>query len=89
MMIWLHGLLSWTLAGLVVGLLAWRLVPGRPALHGGIASAVGIFAAWIGGGVATYLGFGGLAAFDTRSLIVATLAAMVSLLLYRLASLDR
>lgn len=88
-MMWLHGLLTWTFAGLFVGLFAWRLLPGRPSLHGGISALVGIVAAWIGGGVATYLGFGGLAAFDTRSLVVATLAAMVAMLVYRLASLDR
>lgn len=89
MMIWLHGLLTWTLAGVVVGLLAWRLVPGRPALHPGIAVAVGAVGAWLGGGLSTYLGFGGLAAFDSRSLLVATLVAMVSLLSYRLSSLER
>ena len=88
-MIWLHGLLTWTLAGLLVGLLAWRLVPGRPTLHGGIAPAVGVFGACLGGGVATYLGFGGLAAFDVRSLTVAMLTAMVAVLTYRLVSLER
>lgn len=88
-MILLHGLLTWTFAGLFVGLLAWRLVPGHPSPHGGISALVGIVAAWIGGGVATYFGFGGLAAFDTRSLVVATLAAMVAMLVYRLVSLDR
>lgn len=89
MMIWLHGILSWTLAGLVVGLLAWRLLPGRPGLHPAVAASVGVGGAWLGGGLATYLGFGGFAAFDVRSLVIATLVSMVSLLSYRLSSLER
>jgi uncharacterized membrane protein YeaQ/YmgE (transglycosylase-associated protein family) len=89
MMIWLHGLLSWALAGVLVGLLAWRLFPGRPRLQAGISLLAGIVGACLGGILATFLGFGGLAAFDPRSLTVAALTAMVSLLAYRLASLAR
>lgn len=89
MLIWLHGLFAWTLTGVIIGLLAWRLVPGRPALRPGVAVAVGAAGALLGGLGATYLGFGGLASFDIRSLVVAALTAMVSLLSYRLSSLDR
>lgn len=88
MWIWPLGLVSWILAGAAVGALGARLLPGRPPLRLGAALATAVAAAVFGGLIATYLGFGGLAAFDPRSLAVAGLTALVAVASLRLASLE-
>jgi len=82
--VYLFGLLSWVLAGLLTGCLASRLLPDKPALASWQAATVGLSSAVAGGLLATGLGFGGLASYDTRSLATATLATVVGLLIWRL-----
>ncbi len=79
----LLGLLSWLAIGLIAGLAASRLLPGKPALSLTLAGAVGLGGALAGGLLATALGFGGMAAFDPRALVTATLSAVFCLLLLR------
>lgn len=87
MIIWFYGLFSWLLIGAVAGLSAAMTLPG-PARPGKAAALlVGCFGAVLGGGLATALGFGGLASFDLRSLITATLAALAALAWWRVAEL--
>ncbi len=79
----LLGLLSWLAIGLIAGLSASPMLPGTPGLGRGLALAAGLGGALAGGLLATVLGFGGLAAYDLRSLATATLAAVLGLLLAR------
>lgn len=81
------GLFSWLLAGTVLGLVACPALPGRPRMSLAAAVPVGIWGALIGGAAATWLGFGGLAAFDVRSVVTAALSAVFLLLLVRALSL--
>ncbi len=83
----LLGLLSWILIGLISGLSAARLLPGEPPLGWGWALSAGVGGALGGGLLATTLGFGGLAAYDLRSLATATLGALLALLLLRFVKL--
>ncbi len=83
----LLGLVSWILIGLAAGLLASRFLPGEPSLGATAASLVGLGSAMIGGLLATALGFGGMAAFDVRSLATATLGAVLGCLLLRYVKL--
>lgn len=83
----LLGLASWLLAGLATGLLARAFLPGEPRLGWTVALVTGVLGALVGGVVATLLGFGGLGAYDGRSVLTAVLAATLSLLLLRTASL--
>lgn len=83
----LLGLASWLLAGLAAGLLARAFLPGEPRLGWVVALVTGVLGALAGGVVATVLGFGGLGAYDGRSLLTAALAATLSLLLLRTSSL--
>jgi len=81
----LWGLVSWLIAGLAVGAV-FRLLT-RPWL-----AAAGVERGWpgnlllgsggalVGGLIATLLGFGGLAAYDPRSLTLASLVALLALL---------
>jgi len=80
----LMGLGSWILMGLLAGVLAKFLLPGKDPGGCVMTVAIGIAGALLGGLLATYLGFGGLSGFDVRSFVIATLGAIVLLLLLRL-----
>lgn len=81
---YLLGLFSWVLIGLVAGFLAARFLPGQPPMGGWQAAVVGSWCALAGGFLATGLGFGGLAGYDVRSLTTAVLASTIGLLILRI-----
>ncbi len=74
--------------GLAVGISAAKLLPGEPPLGFGLSSILGLFGAVAGGLLATVLGFGGIAGYDFRGLLIATLVSVFALLILRLAKLD-
>jgi uncharacterized membrane protein YeaQ/YmgE (transglycosylase-associated protein family) len=80
--LWLY----WILLGLVAGTLAKFLVPGRDPSGCIVTILLGIIGAFLGGFIGTRLGWGTVAAgeFDFRSVALATLGAIVLLLLGRL-----
>ncbi len=82
MPLWLY----WILLGLVAGTLAKFLVPGRDPSGCIITIILGIVGAFIGGFVGTRFGWGAVSAgsFDIRSVGLATLGAIVLLLLGRI-----
>ena len=78
------GLGSWILIGLIAGAVGKFLLPGKDP--GGCITTVliGIAGALLGGFLATYLGYGSISGFDIRSLVIATLGAILLLLVLRL-----
>lgn len=79
------SLLAWIVLGLIAGLVAKALVPGRDPGGCFITILVGIAGALVGGWLSTLLGFGGLAGgLDLRNLVIAVLGAIVLLVLWRL-----
>src|ERR1700724_541330 len=79
------SLLAWIVLGLMAGLVARALVPGRDPGGCVITILVGIAGALVGGWLSTLLGFGGLAGgLDVRNLVIALLGAIVLLVLWRL-----
>ena len=78
--------LYWVLLGLLAGSLAKFLVPGRDPSGCIVTIVLGIVGAFIGGLIGSALGWGRVAAgdIDVRSLGIATLGAIVVLLLGRL-----
>lgn len=82
MPLWLY----WILLGLVAGTLAKFLVPGRDPSGCIVTIVLGIVGALIGGYLGTRFGWGHVTAgeFDFRSVALATLGAIVLLLLGRL-----
>ncbi|MCZ6508081.1 MAG: GlsB/YeaQ/YmgE family stress response membrane protein [Acidobacteria bacterium] len=77
------GLGSWIVMGLLAGVVAKFLLPGKDPGGCVMTVVIGSVGAVLGGLLATYLGFGGLSGFDVRSLVIATLGAFVLLLLLR------
>ena len=75
------SLITWMLLGLLAGFMASHMVNHRG--EGMVLDVLlGIVGAIIGGWLANVLGLAGVAAFSLYSLLVATLGAVVFLLLY-------
>jgi uncharacterized membrane protein YeaQ/YmgE (transglycosylase-associated protein family) len=82
MPLWLY----WILLGLVAGTLAKFLVPGRDPSGCIVTIVLGIVGAFIGGFIGTRIGWGSVTtgSFDFRSIALATLGAIILLLIGRL-----
>ena len=78
------GILVWIVFGLIAGVVAKFIMPGRDP--GGIIVTIllGIVGAVVGGFLGTALGFGTVTGFDVRSLLIAIAGALVLLFAYRL-----
>ena len=87
MQLWLH----WIILGLVAGALAKFLVPGRDPAGCIITVLLGIAGALIGGWVGSAIGWGSVSQtrFDSRSIALATLGAVIVLLVGRLMARRR
>jgi uncharacterized membrane protein YeaQ/YmgE (transglycosylase-associated protein family) len=79
----LWGLISWVLFGLVAGIVAKLLMPGKDPGGCIVTSLIGIAGALLGGFIATALGFGGVAVWDLGSFVVAVIGAILLLVIYR------
>ncbi len=82
MPLWLY----WILLGLVAGPLAKFLVPGRDPSGCIVTVLLGVAGAFVGGVIGSRLGWGAVSqgTFDLRSVAIATLGAIVVLLVGRL-----
>lgn len=78
------GIVTWIVLGLVAGVVAKILMPGRDPGGLIITIVLGIAGAVVGGFVGTRLGFGQVSGFDLRSLAIAVGGAMLLLFLHRL-----
>ncbi|HRG99390.1 MAG TPA: GlsB/YeaQ/YmgE family stress response membrane protein [Polyangiaceae bacterium] len=78
------GILSWALFGLLAGLLAKFIMPGRDG-GGFIATTLlGIVGAVLGGFAGTRLGWGSVTGFDLHSFGLAVGGGLVVLIVHRL-----
>ena len=77
------GILSWIVMGLIVGVLAKFIMPGKDP--GGIIITVliGIAGSFVGGYIGSFLGFGPVTGFNLGSLLLAIGGAVLLLILYR------
>jgi uncharacterized membrane protein YeaQ/YmgE (transglycosylase-associated protein family) len=74
------GIISWIIWGLVIGLIARLLLPGRQAIGLLWTIVLGVAGAVIGGLLATAIGVGDTDEFDFGSFLIAVATSM--LLLY-------
>jgi len=77
------GILSWILFGLIAGLLAKWIMPGKDPGGFIVTILIGIAGAVVGGFISTALGFGDISGFDLRSMLIAIGGALVLLFAYR------
>jgi uncharacterized membrane protein YeaQ/YmgE (transglycosylase-associated protein family) len=80
--LWLH----WIILGLIAGALAKFLVPGRDPAGCLITIILGIVGALLGGWIGSRVGWGTVSQtrFDLRSIALATMGAIIVLLIGRL-----
>jgi uncharacterized membrane protein YeaQ/YmgE (transglycosylase-associated protein family) len=74
----------WIVLGLVAGIIAKLLMPGRDPGGFIITAILGIIGALVGGFISTRLGFGDVTGFNLPSIIIAVLGAMLLLFIYRM-----
>ena len=77
------GFISWIILGLVVGIIAKFLMPGKDPGGIFITILLGIAGAVGGGFISSAIGFGKVTGFDMRSLIIAVAGSLVLLIIYR------
>jgi len=78
------GILSWIAFGLLVGMFAKFVLPGRDPGGMTATSAVGIAGALFGGFLGTAVGFGAVTEFEFRSMMIAVFCAIGFLFVFRL-----
>jgi uncharacterized membrane protein YeaQ/YmgE (transglycosylase-associated protein family) len=78
------GILSWVLLGLVAGALAKFIMPGKDPGGCLITMVLGIVGAMVGGFLGTFVGLGKVESFDLGGIFIATVGAVVVLVIWRL-----
>ncbi len=78
------GLLSWILVGVIAGILARFILPGRAPEGVVVTPLIGMAGAVVGGFVIRVLGGAGTTGFNIWSILVATLGAVILLAIYGL-----
>jgi uncharacterized membrane protein YeaQ/YmgE (transglycosylase-associated protein family) len=78
------GVLSWIVLGLLAGIVARLIIPGRQ--RGGciLTTLLGVAGALVGGFIGRQLGYGGVEQFSWASLGWAVLGSLILLLLFGL-----
>lgn len=79
------GIIAWIVFGLIAGVIAKFIMPGRDPGGFIITILIGIAGALIGGFISSALGFGSVSGFNFGSFVIAILGAIVLLLIYRFA----
>ncbi|MBT8135409.1 MAG: GlsB/YeaQ/YmgE family stress response membrane protein [Gammaproteobacteria bacterium] len=77
------GIISWILMGLIAGALGKFIMPGDDPGGIFVTILIGIAGAFVGGFIASALGFGSVTGFDIRSLLIAIGGAVLLLFGYR------
>ena len=78
------GIIAWIVFGLIAGLLAKWIMPGKDPGGLVLTTLLGIGGAVVGGFVGTFLGLGTVSGFDLRSFFIAVGGAILMLAGYRL-----
>ncbi|EAN0321604.1 TPA: GlsB/YeaQ/YmgE family stress response membrane protein [Salmonella enterica subsp. enterica serovar Typhimurium] len=79
------GIIAWIVFGLIAGVIAKLLMPGRDSGGFILTCILGIVGAVVGGWLATMFGIGGsISGFNLHSFLVAVVGAIVVLVIFRL-----
>jgi len=77
------GIFSWILMGLIVGVIAKFIMPGKDPGGFIITILLGIAGAFFGDYICSFLGLGDVTGFNFGSLLLAVGGAIILLILYR------
>ncbi|ECM3575681.1 GlsB/YeaQ/YmgE family stress response membrane protein [Salmonella enterica subsp. enterica serovar Senftenberg] len=79
------GIIAWIVFGLIAGVIAKLLMPGRDGGGFILTCILGTVGAVVGGWLATMFGIGGsISGFNLHSFLVAVVGAIVVLVIFRL-----
>lgn len=79
------GIIAWIVFGLIAGVIAKLLMPGRDGGGFILTCILGIVGAVVGGWLATMFGIGGsISGFNLYSFLVAVVGAIMVLVIFRL-----
>lgn len=79
------GIITWIVFGLIAGVIAKLIMPGRDGGGFILTCILGIVGAVVGGWLATMFGIGGsVTGFNLHSFLVAVVGSIVVLLVFRL-----
>ncbi|EDB9182073.1 GlsB/YeaQ/YmgE family stress response membrane protein [Salmonella enterica] len=79
------GIIAWIIFGLIAGVIAKLLMPGRDGGGFILTCILGIVGAVVGGWLVTMFGIGGsISGFNLHSFLVAVVGAIVVLVIFRL-----
>jgi len=78
------GIISWLVLGLVAGALAKFIMPGKDPGGCLVTIVLGIVGAMVGGFLGTFIGLGKVESFDLGGIFIATVGAIVVLVIWRL-----
>lgn len=83
------GVISWIVLGLIAGVLAKMLMPGKDPGGVIVTILIGITGAFLGGWIGTQMGFASFDGFSLKGIFVATAGALVLLAIYRMIARRR
>lgn len=76
------GIITWIIFGLIAGVAAKWIMPGKDPGGFILTAIIGIAGALVGGWLSTLFGLGDISGFDIRSFIIAVLGALLLLFIY-------
>ena len=77
------GILSWIVFGLIAGIVAKWIMPGKDPGGFVVTIGLGIAGAFVGGFIGAKLGLGAVTGFNIGSILLATGGAVLLLVIYR------
>ena len=78
------GIISWIFLGLIAGALAKFIIPGKDPGGLLVTIIIGVVGGFIGGFLGSFIGLGRVESFDFGGIFIATIGAIILLVLYRL-----
>ena len=78
------GILSWIFLGLIAGALAKFIMPGKDPGGIFVTILIGIVGGIVGGFLGTFIGLGKIQSFDLGGIFIATIGAILTLVVYRI-----
>jgi uncharacterized membrane protein YeaQ/YmgE (transglycosylase-associated protein family) len=83
------GIISWIFLGLVAGALAKFIMPGKDPGGIFVTILIGVVGGIVGGFLGTFIGLGKIESFDLGGILIATIGAILTLVIYRIVKKKR